>query len=62
MFRVIKNIKLLSICTVGSFDNSLAFNCKGPTKCLFLNNRPCQARPTLIKMNFDQPCKVRRKL
>ena len=40
-------IGLLSIWTVGSFGESLVSNSKGPIKCLTLNNRLCQAKPTL---------------
>ena len=39
---------LLSAGTTISFGRSLAYNSKGPMKCLSLYNRTCQARPTLV--------------
>ena len=27
---------------------------KGSIKCVFLNNRPCQARPTLVNINSNE--------
>ena len=48
-------IGLLSTCTVESFDESLAFNSKGHIKCVSLNNRPCQSRPTLANINSNEP-------
>ena len=33
-------IRLLSICTIRNFGESLAFNSKGPIKCVSLNNQP----------------------
>ena len=48
-------IGLLSACTIGSFGESLDFNSKGPLKCVSLNNQLCQARLTLVNMNFNQP-------
>ena len=40
MFRLIFKmfIGLLSTCTIGSFDASLASNSKGYIACVFLNN------------------------
>ena len=43
-----KIIRLLSLCTVGKFGESLAFNSKGPTKCVPINNQQFEARPTLV--------------
>ena len=47
-------IGLLSVCTIGSFGESLVSNSKGPIKCVTLNNRPCQAIPTLVNINSDE--------
>ena len=41
---------LLSACTRGTFGGSLASNSKRPVKCVSLNNRPCQARPTFVDL------------
>ena len=30
------------------------FNCKGPIKCVSLNNQPCKARPTFVNINCDE--------
>ena len=40
-------IVLLSISKLVSFNDSLAFNYNEPIKCISLNNRKCQTRPTL---------------
>ena len=48
-------IGLLSSCISGRFDGSLASNSKGPIKCVSLNNQPCQARPTLVIINSNEP-------
>ena len=48
-------IELLSTCSIGNFGESLASNSKGRLKWMSLNNRPCQARPTLVNMYTDQP-------
>ena len=48
-------IGLLSTCKIGSFGEPLAFSFTGPIKCVFLNNHPCQAKPTIVKVNFNQP-------
>ena len=48
-------IGLLSACKIGSFGKLLDFNSKGPIKCVSLNNQLCQARPTLVNINFNQP-------
>ena len=55
MFGFIKkNTGLLSACTIGSFGESLAFNSKGPIKCVSLNNQLCQDRPTLNITNSNE--------
>ena len=56
MFGFLENmfIGLLSTCTVQIFNGSLAFNSKGPVKCVSLNNRPCQARPTFVIINSNE--------
>ena len=53
MFAFIKQvfIKLLSACTLGSFGELLVPNLKRPIKCVFLNNQPFKARPTLVDIN-----------
>ena len=45
---------LLKIITLVSFGASLAFNYKKPIKCVSLNNQPCQARPAIIDINFNE--------
>ena len=54
MFRFFEKvfIGLLNICAQVSFSGSLAP--KEPTKRLTLNSRPCQVRPTLVKINTDE--------
>ena len=47
-------IGLLSICAIGSFGSSLASNYRKPIKYVSINNRPCQARPTLVNINSDE--------
>ena len=47
-------IKLLSACTTGSFSGSLASNSKARIECLSLNNRSCQARPTIANINSNE--------
>ena len=47
-------VGLLSVCIKGSFGQSLISNTKGSKKCLTLNNWPCEARPTLVNINFDK--------
>ena len=40
MFGFIKKMFIeLSACTTGRFDKLLAFNSKGPLKCVSLNNK-----------------------
>ena len=43
---------LLSCCTQVGFSRSLPP--KEPIKCLTLNNRPCQAKLTLVHINSDE--------
>ena len=47
-------IGLLSVCTIGSFSASLAFNSKGLIKCAPLNNQPCQARAPVVNINCNE--------
>ena len=56
MFRFIKNIfiGLLSASRTGCFVESLAYNPEGQIKCVSLNNRSNQARPTLFKINSNE--------
>ena len=56
MFVVIENIfiGLLKVCTVKSFDESLASSFEGSIKCVSLNNRPCQAKPTIVNSSFNE--------
>ena len=56
IFRLIKQlfIGFLSVCTIGSFGESLVSGSKEPIKCLTLNNLPCQARSILININSDK--------
>ena len=44
-------IRLLSVCNNSKSGESLAFNSKVRIKCVSLNNRPCEARPTIVKIN-----------
>ena len=46
-------IGLLNTLTT-SFHESLASVSKGSIKCVSLNNRPCQARPTLVDINSNE--------
>ena len=51
-------IRLLSVCTAGIFNRSKFSRSRfskfqGPMKYVFLNNRPCQARPTLVEINSN---------
>ena len=48
-------IGILSACTKGLFDGSLASNSKGYWNCESLNNQSCQAKPTLININSNEP-------
>ena len=47
-------VGLLSFCTIGIFCESLVSISKGPIKCIFVDNHPCQARPTLVDINSDE--------
>ena len=50
MFGFIKKmfIVLFSVCTIGRFGESLAFNSKGPIKCISLDNQSYQTKPGLV--------------
>ena len=56
MFVVIENIftGLLKVCTVKRFDESLVSSFEGSIKCVSLNNRSCQARPTLVNSGINE--------
>ena len=56
MFRFMKKlfIGLLSALTTWSCSESLASISEGCIKCVSLNNRPCQARPTLGDVNSNE--------
>ena len=56
MFRFIKQrfIGSLSVCTIGSFGQSLVSKLKGPIKCLTLNNWPCPFKATLLIQTFRE--------
>ena len=41
------------IIVVGSFAESLASNSKGYIKCASLSNQTCQARPTIVDIDFN---------
>ena len=47
-------IGLSSVCTIGSFSESLACNYEGRLKCVSLNNWICEARPTLVDINSNE--------
>ena len=47
-------VALLSTCTIESLGELLVDNLKRPIKCVFLNNQPCKARPTIVNINSDQ--------
>ena len=47
-------ILLLCVCTLARFSRSLSAKYKEPIKCVYLTNRPCQARPTFVNINFDE--------
>ena len=46
-------IGLLCVCIMGSFVESLASNSEAHVKCASLNNQPCQARSTIVDINFN---------
>ena len=56
MLVVIENIfiRLLKVWTVKRFDESLASSFEISIKCVSLNNRPCQARLTLVNSGFNE--------
>ena len=45
---------LLSVCTIGSFVESLASDAEGRLRCISLNNQSYQARQTLVNINSNQ--------
>ena len=45
---------VLSIFTIGRFGEPLASNSERSIKGVSLNNRPCQARPTLVITNSNE--------
>ena len=47
-------IGLLRTLIRGNFGGALVSNSGGQTKCAFLNNRPCQDRPTIVKINCNE--------
>ena len=47
-------IRLLRVCAVGRFGESLASNCKEIIKRVSLNKQPCQARAALVNINSDK--------
>ena len=47
-------IGLLSVNTIGNVYESLVSYWKGSIKCLTLNNRPYQARPTILNINSNE--------
>ena len=47
-------IGLLTTCIVESFGRWLASKSKGPIKHVSSNNRPCQARSTLVDINLNK--------
>ena len=47
--------RLVSVYTIENFGELLAFNSEGCLKYASLNNRPCQARSTLVNINSNQP-------
>ena len=44
--------RLVTVSTTGSFGETLAYNSEEPIKCVSLNNQQCQARPTIININY----------
>ena len=47
-------IGLLSVYTIGNVYESLVSYWKGSIKCLTLNNRPYQGRPTILNINSNE--------
>ena len=50
----IRFIGLLRACNTGGFFRSLAFNPEEHKKCVSLDNRPCQARPTIAGISSNE--------
>ena len=48
-------IGLLSLCTTANFGESLTSTSEGHIKCISINNRPCQARATLVNISCNKP-------
>ena len=46
--------ELLSDCTIRSFSKALVSNSQELIKCVSLTNRPCEVRPTLVKINSNE--------
>ena len=55
-FELIKNmfIGLSNACTRSILGESLVSNSEELIKCVFINNRPCQARPKFVDINCDE--------
>ena len=47
-------IRLLSVCTIGSFNESLASNYKERINCVSLKNQSYKARPALFGVNSKE--------
>ena len=56
MFGFIKQMffRLLRVCTMKGFGESLVSNSKGPIKYVSLDNQSYQARPKLVHINSNQ--------
>ena len=55
MFGFIKQMffRLLRVCTMKGFGESLVSNMKGPIKYVSLDNQSYQARPKLVHINSN---------
>ena len=55
MFGFIKQMffRLLRVCTMKGFGESLVSNSKGPIKYVSLDNQSYQARPKLVHINSN---------
>ena len=47
-------IGLLGACAIECLDESLIFISEGHIICVFLNNQPCQVRPTLVEAHPNE--------
>ena len=45
---------MLSTCTIGGCGELLDSNSKRPVKCVFLNNRAYQGRPSIVDINSNE--------